>query len=37
MDEIYGREKSVLELLKTNKEIDKIYILKGDLQGSIKK
>jgi 23S rRNA (guanosine2251-2'-O)-methyltransferase len=38
MDEIYvvGRN-PVLELLKTNKEIDKIYILKGDLQGSIKK
>nr|WP_300003306.1 23S rRNA (guanosine(2251)-2'-O)-methyltransferase RlmB [Tissierella sp.] len=38
MEDIYivGRN-PVLELLKTDKEIDKIYILKGDLQGSIKK
>lgn len=38
MDELYvvGRN-PVIELLKSNKEIDKIYILKGDLQGSIKK
>lgn len=27
----------VLEVLKTDKEIDKLYILKGDLQGSINK
>ncbi|MCK9444828.1 MAG: 23S rRNA (guanosine(2251)-2'-O)-methyltransferase RlmB [Tissierellaceae bacterium] len=27
----------VLEILKTDKEIDKLYILKGDLQGSINK
>ncbi len=33
---VVGRN-PVLELLKTDKEIDKIYILKGDLQGSIKK
>ena len=38
MKDVYvvGRN-PVLELLKTDKEIDKIYILKGDLQGSIKK
>lgn len=38
MDEQYivGRN-PVLELLKTDKEIDKLYILKGDLQGSINK
>lgn len=38
MEELYvsGRN-PVLELLKTDKEIDKIYILKGDLKGSIKK
>lgn len=33
---VVGRN-PVLELLKTDKEIDKIYVLKGDLQGSIKK
>lgn len=33
---VVGRN-PVLELLKTDKEIDKIYILKGDSQGSIKK
>lgn len=33
---IIGRN-PVLEILKTDKEIEKIYILKGDLQGSIKK
>lgn len=38
MKDVYvvGRN-PVLELLKTDKQIDKIYILKGDLQGSIKK
>lgn len=38
MDEQYvvGRN-PVLELLKTDKEIDKLYVLKGDLQGSINK
>lgn len=38
MDELYvvGRN-PVLELLKTDKEIDKLYVLKGDLQGSINK
>lgn len=38
MDEQYivGRN-PVLELLKTDKEIDKLYIQKGDLHGSIKK
>lgn len=38
MDEQYivGRN-PILELLKTDKEIDKLYILKGDLKGSIKK
>ena len=38
MKDVYvvGRN-PVLELLKTDKEIDKIYILKGELQGSIKK
>lgn len=38
MKDVYvvGRN-PVLELLKTDKEIDKIYVLKGDLQGSIKK
>lgn len=38
MEELYvvGRN-PVLELLKTEKQIDKIYILKGDLKGSIKK
>lgn len=38
MDEQYivGRN-PVLEILKTDKEIEKIYILKGNLQGSIKK
>ncbi len=38
MDEQYvvGRN-PVLELLKTDKEIDKLYVLKGDLQGSITK
>ncbi len=37
MKDVYvvGRN-PVLELLKTDKEIDKIYILKGNLQGSIK-
>ena len=36
MEELYvvGRN-PVLELLKTEKQIDKIYILKGDLKGSI--
>lgn len=36
MEEVYvvGRN-PVLELLKTEKQIDKIYILKGDLKGSI--
>lgn len=33
---IVGRN-PVLELLKTDKEIDKIYVLKGDLKGSIRK
>lgn len=33
---IIGRN-PVLEILKTDKEIEKIFILKGDLQGSIKK
>lgn len=33
---IIGRN-PVLEILKTDKEVEKIYILKGDLQGSIKK
>lgn len=38
MNELYvvGRN-PVIELLKSGKEIDKIYILKGNLQGSIKK
>lgn len=38
MEEAYivGRN-PVLELLKTDKQIDKIYILKGDTKGSIKK
>ncbi|MBC8591606.1 23S rRNA (guanosine(2251)-2'-O)-methyltransferase RlmB [Wansuia hejianensis] len=38
MKELYvvGRN-PVLELLKTEKEIDKIYVLKGELQGSIRK
>lgn len=38
MNELYvsGRN-PVLELLKSEKEIDKLYILKGDLKGSIKK
>lgn len=38
MDEQYvvGRN-PVLELLKTDKEIDKLYVLKGELQGSINK
>lgn len=38
MDEQYivGRN-PVLELLKTEKEIDKLYILKGDLKGSVNK
>ncbi len=38
MNEIYvaGRN-PVLELLKTDKQIDKLYILKGDLKGSIQK
>lgn len=38
MEELYvvGRN-PVLELLKTDKQIDKIYILRGDLKGSIKK
>ncbi|MGO1468561.1 MAG: 23S rRNA (guanosine(2251)-2'-O)-methyltransferase RlmB [Tissierella sp.] len=38
MEEVYviGRN-PVLELLKTEKEIDKIYVLKGDRKGSIKK
>ena len=38
MDEQYvvGRN-PVLELLKTDREIDKLYVLKGDLQGSINK
>ncbi len=38
MDEQYiiGRN-PVLEILKTDKEVEKIYILKGNLQGSIKK
>ncbi|MDR7871424.1 MAG: 23S rRNA (guanosine(2251)-2'-O)-methyltransferase RlmB [Tissierellaceae bacterium] len=38
MKDVYvvGRN-PVLELLKSDKEIDKIYVLKGDLQGSIKK
>lgn len=38
MDEQYivGRN-PVLELLKTDKKVDKLYILKGDLKGSIKK
>ncbi len=38
MEDLYvvGRN-PVLELLKTEKQIDKIYILKGDLKGSIKK
>lgn len=33
---VVGRN-PVLELLKTDKEIDKLYVLKGDLQGSINK
>lgn len=33
---ISGRN-PVLEVLKTDKEIEKLYVLKGDLQGSIKK
>lgn len=33
---VVGRN-PVLELLKSNKEIDKLYIIKGDSQGSIKK
>ncbi|MEW8974487.1 MAG: 23S rRNA (guanosine(2251)-2'-O)-methyltransferase RlmB [Tissierellaceae bacterium] len=33
---VVGRN-PVLELLKANRDIDKLYILKGDLQGSIKK
>lgn len=33
---VVGRN-PVLELLKTEREIDKLYILKGELQGSIKK
>lgn len=33
---VVGRN-PVLELLKANREIDKLYILKGELQGSIKK
>lgn len=38
MKDVYvvGRN-PVLELLRSDKEIDKIYVLKGDLQGSIKK
>lgn len=38
MSELYvvGRN-PVMELLRSDKDIDKIYILKGDLQGSIKK
>lgn len=38
MKEVYivGRN-PVLELLKSKRDIDKIYILRGDLQGSIKK
>jgi len=38
MDEQYicGRN-PVLEVLKTDKEVDKLYILKGELQGSINK
>ncbi len=38
MEELYvvGRN-PVLELMKTDKNIDKIYVLKGDLKGSIKK
>ncbi|NLY44626.1 MAG: 23S rRNA (guanosine(2251)-2'-O)-methyltransferase RlmB [Tissierella sp.] len=38
MKDVYvvGRN-PVLELLRTDREIDKIYVLKGDLQGSIKK
>lgn len=38
MDEQYvvGRN-PVLELLKSDKQIDKLYVLKGDLQGSINK
>ena len=38
MNELYvaGRN-PVLELLKTDKQIDKLYILKGDLKGSIQK
>lgn len=38
MEEVYivGRN-PVLELLKTEKQIDKIYVLRGDLKGSIKK
>lgn len=33
---VVGRN-PVLELLKTDKQIDKLYVLKGDLQGSINK
>lgn len=33
---VVGRN-PVLELLKSHRDIDKIYVLKGDLQGSIKK
>ena len=33
---ICGRN-PVLEVLKTDREVDKLYILKGDLQGSINK
>jgi 23S rRNA (guanosine2251-2'-O)-methyltransferase len=38
MDELYvaGRN-PVLELLKSDKQIDKLYILKGDVKGSIQK
>ena len=38
MKDVYvvGRN-PVLELLKAKKEIDKIYVLKGDTKGSIKK
>ena len=33
---IFGRN-PILEILKANKEIDKLFVLKGDLQGSINK
>ncbi len=33
---IAGRN-PVLEVLKTDKQVDKIFVLKGDLQGSINK